>query len=127
MSAKPNRPTTKDLVEAVREFLENRIMPAVEGQVAFHARVAANVLAIVERELETGPELDDRERERLSRILGRTASLAELNQDLCRRITDGSLDYMDPALLDHLRRTAVSRLSIDNPKYSAYRRAVGEI
>jgi hypothetical protein len=30
-------------------------MPATSGQVAFHARVAANVLAIVAREIELGP------------------------------------------------------------------------
>jgi hypothetical protein len=31
------------------------VMPAASGQVAFHARVAANVLGIVARELELGP------------------------------------------------------------------------
>jgi len=31
-------------------------MPATTGQLAFHARVAANVLAIVARELEAGTE-----------------------------------------------------------------------
>jgi hypothetical protein len=30
-------------------------MPATGGQLAFHARVAANVLAIVARELDLGP------------------------------------------------------------------------
>jgi hypothetical protein len=30
-------------------------MPATTGQLAFHARVAANVLGIVARELELGP------------------------------------------------------------------------
>jgi hypothetical protein len=33
-------------------------MPATDGQLAFHARVAANVLAIVARELELGPVSD---------------------------------------------------------------------
>jgi hypothetical protein len=34
-------------------------MPATGGQVAFHARVAANVLGIVARELELGPPPPD--------------------------------------------------------------------
>jgi hypothetical protein len=34
-------------------------MPATGGQVAFHARVSANVLGIVARELELGPLPDD--------------------------------------------------------------------
>jgi hypothetical protein len=42
------------LLDAVREFLTDQVMPATSGQLAFHARVAANVLAIVARELELG-------------------------------------------------------------------------
>jgi hypothetical protein len=34
-------------------------MPATTGQLAFHARVAANALAIVARELELGPLPED--------------------------------------------------------------------
>jgi hypothetical protein len=53
------RPTASELLEAVREFLTGSVMPATTGQLAFHARVAANVLAIVARELELGPEPTD--------------------------------------------------------------------
>jgi aminoglycoside phosphotransferase (APT) family kinase protein len=49
------RPTASELLEAVREFLTGQVMPASAGQLAFHARVAANVLGIVARELELGP------------------------------------------------------------------------
>src|SRR6516162_7111632 len=48
------RHTASELLEAVREFLSGQVMPAFSGQVAFHARVAANVLGIVARELELG-------------------------------------------------------------------------
>src|SRR5215469_8080317 len=49
------RPTASELLDAVREFLTAQVMPATTGQTAFHARVAANVLGIVARELELGP------------------------------------------------------------------------
>jgi aminoglycoside phosphotransferase (APT) family kinase protein len=49
------RPTASELLDAVREFLTGQVMPATTGQTAFHARVAANALAIVARELELGP------------------------------------------------------------------------
>ena len=49
------RPTASELLDAVREFLTGQVMPATTGQLAFHARVAANVLGIVARELELGP------------------------------------------------------------------------
>ncbi|MGO8956006.1 MAG: phosphotransferase family protein [Streptosporangiaceae bacterium] len=48
------RPTASELLDAVREYLTGSVMPATSGQLAFHARVAANVLAIVARELELG-------------------------------------------------------------------------
>jgi aminoglycoside phosphotransferase (APT) family kinase protein len=49
------RPTAGELLEAVRGFLTDQVMAATTGQVAFHARVAANVLGIVAREIEAGP------------------------------------------------------------------------
>jgi aminoglycoside phosphotransferase (APT) family kinase protein len=51
------RPTASELLDAVRGFLTDQVMPAATGQLAFHARVAANVLGIVARELELGPLL----------------------------------------------------------------------
>ena len=52
----PERPpTASELLDAVRGFLTDQVMPATGGQLAFHARVAANVLAIVARELDLGP------------------------------------------------------------------------
>ncbi len=48
------RPTAGELLDAVREFLTGQVMPATTGQLSFHARVAANVLSIVARELELG-------------------------------------------------------------------------
>ncbi len=45
------RPTAAELVAAVAEFLEADVREATGGQVNFHARVAANALRIVEREL----------------------------------------------------------------------------
>ncbi len=47
-------PTAAELVEAVREYLERDVMTSTEGRVQFHARVAVNVLKMVERELAVG-------------------------------------------------------------------------
>lgn len=45
------RPTARELLQAVREFLAGDVAAATEGRLAFHARVAANAVAVVEREL----------------------------------------------------------------------------
>ncbi len=55
------RPTAGELLDAVRGFLTDEVMPATSGQLTFHARVAANALAIVARELELGPLAGDLE------------------------------------------------------------------
>jgi aminoglycoside phosphotransferase (APT) family kinase protein len=49
------RPTAGELLDAVRSYLAGDVMAATDGRVQFHARVAANVVGIVARELELGP------------------------------------------------------------------------
>ncbi|MDQ1516073.1 MAG: hypothetical protein QOE80_1903, partial [Actinomycetota bacterium] len=46
------RPTAAELLEAAREFLLGPVTDSTDGQVRFHAKVAANVLAIVARQLQ---------------------------------------------------------------------------
>ncbi len=117
-------PTTAELVTAVREFLEEHAMPNLEGRNAFHARVAANALAIVARQLELGPGAEEEERARLRALLGTEGSLDELNRELCRRIRSGDLALDEPGLIAHLRTTTLDKVAVDQPKYSGYRRAL---
>jgi aminoglycoside phosphotransferase (APT) family kinase protein len=49
------RPTAREILAAVRRHLTDDVMPASSGRAAFHARVAANMLGIVERELAQPP------------------------------------------------------------------------
>src|SRR5262245_66554725 len=66
-----DRPEIVELVAAVREFVERRALPALEGHTAFHARVVANALAIVERQLRLGAESEATELHRLRALRGR--------------------------------------------------------
>ena len=45
----------RELLDAVRRYLIDDVMPATTGRMSFHARVAANMLAVVERELAQPP------------------------------------------------------------------------
>ena len=119
-----DRPEIRELVAVVKEFLERQAMPALEGRVAFHARVAANALGIVERELELADTANDTEGERLRALLGSDGGLDDLNRELCRRLRSGDLTAETPGLLDHLRATTLAKLAVDQPRYSAYRRAL---
>lgn len=111
----------RELVEAVRDFLEQKAIPELKGHTAFHARVAANALAIVARQLEQGAQADAAELERLRTLLGRDGTLEELNRALCRAIRTGELDILSPELQQHLERVARAKVEIDQPNYSGLR------
>ena len=49
------RPSMAELVEAVGEYVETKVMASAEGAARFEARVARNVLAMVGRQLDLGP------------------------------------------------------------------------
>lgn len=114
-----------ELVEAVRSFLETKAVPELKGHTAFHARVAANALGIVARELAQGPSSADAETQRLEALLGRKGTLEELNRELCRRIRTGMLDIASVPLEQHLELTTLDKVAIDQPNYSGLKLAGG--
>jgi Domain of unknown function (DUF6285) len=112
-----DRPTAAELVAAVREYLERDVMTTTDGRVAFHARVAVNVLGMVERELELGAGQDAREHERLVALVGREGSIRELTEALATGIRDGSIDLAWPDLVEYVRGTVRAKLEVANPGY----------
>ncbi len=114
------RPTARELIAAVADFLEREVGPALDGRIAFHTKVAANALRIVERELRDGPAAVEAERARLRELTGADGSLPELNAVLAERIRAGE----PPAGLQvHLVRSVLARIAIDNPGYPSLREA----
>jgi uncharacterized protein DUF6285 len=112
-----DRPTAAELVAAVRAFLEEDVMRAVDGRVAFHTRVAVNALGMVERELELGPQLAGEERTRAAAVLGHDGDPRALEAELAAQIRRGERTYDDPAIVEHVRATVRDKLRIANPKY----------
>jgi hypothetical protein len=104
-------PTTGELAEALREFLERDVMPAVDGRLRFLARVAANVAAQIERDIALGPEYARAHAERLERI-GAADDAA-----LSRAVRDGSLDDRMGDVVAAIRATVVDKLRVANPRY----------
>jgi uncharacterized protein DUF6285 len=125
-----DRPTYSELLEAVQHFLEADVVPVLDGPKKFHARVAANVLAIVRRELAGEDAQLHAEWNRLNELL-HTAERAPDNRDelrhglrqrtveLCDRIRAGEADSgpWRNAVLGHARQTVVDKLAVTNPKY----------
>ncbi|HWP64318.1 MAG TPA: DUF6285 domain-containing protein [Candidatus Limnocylindria bacterium] len=125
-----DRPNATELLAAVRGFLESDVVPASSGRRRFHALVAANVLAIVERELVREEERVLDEWRSLARLLDVTvdppprlellkAGVRELTEQLCERIRAGDADAGDfgERVRAHLRATVLEKLRIANPRY----------
>ncbi|HEX7776466.1 MAG TPA: DUF6285 domain-containing protein [Parvibaculum sp.] len=121
-----DQPSAAELVDIVADFIRNHAMPQLQGHAAFHARVAANALDIVKRELQIAPEASAGEKERLKKLLGHDGSLDELNRELCARIETGDISLETPGLADHLWTITMTKLAIDQPNYSGYVRALEE-
>jgi hypothetical protein len=103
------RPTAAELVAAVADFLDNDVRFATEGHVNFHARVAANVLRIVKRELTDTSAAEV------------TATLADLGfadeAELAAAIRAGALDDRAADVLATLRTLVRHRLAVAHPGY----------
>lgn len=121
-----DQPTAIELVDIVADFIRNHAMPQLQGHAAFHARVAANALDIVKRELETAPKANADELAQLKLLLKRDGSLDELNRELCAEIGQGDITLDTPGFAEHLWKITLTKLAIDQPNYSGYTRALEE-
>ncbi len=104
-------PTASQLLEAVKEWVEGDAREATTGRVQFHTRVVANVMALLERELQSGPAMAEAHAARLAGL--GVSSEAEL----ASRIRGGEWSVDDRRLLDAVRATVVDKLAVANPKY----------
>ncbi|HET9690199.1 MAG TPA: phosphotransferase family protein [Acidimicrobiales bacterium] len=104
------RPTAAELAEAVAGWLSTDVAAAVP-QLAFHLRVAGNVLATVAREARLGAGQAAAHTERLAR-LG-----AADDADLVGRLRAGSATADTPGLLDAVAADVRDRLAVANPRY----------
>jgi Domain of unknown function (DUF6285) len=118
-------PTVTELLEATASFLREVAVPQLTGHASFHARVAANALDIVKRELELRPAAERDEHARLKALLHTDGSLDELNSLLSRRIAAGEVDLQTPGVAEHLWVTTLAKVAIDQPTYASYRREIG--
>jgi hypothetical protein len=97
-------------------------MPELKGHTSFHARVAANALSIVIREITQGPEYFAAEHERLVKLLGHDGTLMDLNRELSAKIRSGEMSLETPGLAEHLAVTTRDKVAIDQPTYAGFKR-----
>lgn len=113
-------PCTEELVEAVARWIDT-IRPGLPPRDAFLARVAVNVLGVVQRELTLGPAAEADAVARMSGLLGHGGSFEDLTAELCAKLQAGELDAETPGLLAALRANAQDQVAIDQPNYASAR------
>jgi Domain of unknown function (DUF6285) len=113
-----DRPDAAELLEAVAEYLFAELRPEVPREQRFRVLVAANVCAVVAREIRAGEAPDRQDLELFSELLGEESSDSrEAATRLAARLRSGELDdrlgELAPRLEEHVRR----KLEIARPDY----------
>ena len=111
------QPPLDDILETIRQLLAAKVLPELDGRLAFEVRIALRLLDTAVRELRLGPAADCEELARLRTLVGRDGTRGDLNRELAAAIETGDIAFDDPALLRHLKRYLEDALAINNPKW----------
>jgi Domain of unknown function (DUF6285) len=121
-----DRPNTAELSDAVREFLEQEVLPTVtDARLKFRLLVAMNALTMISREVNLGENHLQTEFSSLKALLEHDlpnpesfsslkAMTRELNTELSSRIRSGNLPEN---VFAHLEEVTRAKLAITNPAY----------
>ena len=110
--------TISELLGAVKGFLMDSALPALSGRDQFNARVAANVLGIIDREQQLGPELAALDAAAAQQWLpgdsGSGTALQQLSRALAARDIDADTDFFE-----YLKQRQLLVAAINNPRYAS--------
>jgi len=125
-----DRPTAQELLDVIRHFLTNEVMPVLDARLGFHVRVAANLLAVVGREIAGEEAALGAEWTRLAALLGLPSgppsgaaalgrAVRQATGTLAERIRRGEADTgpFAAAVRAHVRETVREKLRTANPRY----------
>ena len=126
-----DRPTADELLRAVELLLDEQLVPSLDGARKYNARVAANVVRIVRRELALEEKQLDAEWRGLDVLLGpmprppslevMRAALHTRNEALAERIRAGDADAGEwrVLVLAHVRDVVHAKLAVSDPAWLA--------
>jgi len=122
-----DRPTADELLRAVELLLDEQLIPTLDGSRKYNARVAANVIRIVRRQLSLEEQQLEAEWRGLDVLLGSMqrppslevtrAAVAKRNEDLSERIREADADSGDfrALVFAHLRDVVQAKLEVSDP------------
>ncbi len=113
-----DEPRPEEILAAVAAFLRDGVVPGATPLLAFQARLAANAVDLVARQIVLQANAEAVELGGLRVLLGRDGSLPDLNAALADGLASGAIDAGEAA--PHLWTTTLAKLAVDQPKYAAY-------
>jgi len=116
-----DQPGPDEILVVAAAMLRSELLPALPPDLAFKARVLANALDLVGRQVGAGEAAGVAAQARLAALLGREGDTLELTALLAERIEAGAIALDDPALLQHLWATTLAKIAVDQPGYASYR------
>ena len=125
-----DRPHASELLQVVGDFLEEELLPSLDGPLRYRSLVALNLTRILHREQQQGVAYLLRERDRLCTLLELGAEdllpgpLSEQVEDLNQQLVMELGDDADPAFVERARQAllaiTVDKLAIVRPGYEDY-------
>jgi len=119
-----DRPTAPELLDSLAEYLFGELRPAVSKEERFRVLVAANLSAVVARELRAGAEPSLEDARLFAGLLGRErrklapGDAERLAGELAQRIRSGEFDERLPSLVEALREHLARKLDVARPGYA---------
>jgi hypothetical protein len=110
--------TISELLGAVKGFLMDSALPALSGRDQFNARVAANVLGIIDREQQLGPELAALDAAAAQQCLPGDPGPGTAPQRLSRALAAREIDA-DSHFFEYLKQRQLLVAAINNPRYAS--------
>ena len=114
--------TISELLGAVKGFLMDSALPALYGRDQFNARVAANVLGIIDREQQLGPELAALDAAAAQQWLTGDPGPGTAPQQLSRALAAREIDA-DSDFFEYLKQRQLLVAAINNPRYASRKMA----
>ena len=109
--------TSQQLLQAVKGFIAETVTPALSDRNQFNARVAANVIGIVQREQALGPALSALDNAAFSRWIPDGAPDKDIVPQISQAIAKRTIEP-DTAFLDYLKQRQLLLSAINNPRYA---------
>jgi len=110
-------PESALILKAAVRYLEEELMPTLDGYHRFKVRVTANALNLVRRELELAQSQRAAEHDRLVALLGHDGDVEKLSLELSDKIRNRGVSLGDPKLKEHITSSLAEALKINNPKW----------